>query len=59
MPSFEQTPNNPSRVYVLQMEIDALRKNKIANTSDPEFAREIQEEIDVREAELQDLQTRH
>lgn len=60
MQNFEHTPNQASRADVLRAEIEALRKNKIANTSDPEFAAEIQEEIEAREAKLREIEeTRH
>jgi len=37
----------------LQQKIEALRKTKIVNQSDPEYAAEIQEEIDRLEEELE------
>ncbi len=59
MHNFEHTPTQGSRADLLRAEIEALRINKIANTSDPEFAAEIQEEIEARQAELDALETRH
>lgn len=59
MQNFEHSPNIASRAQILKTEIESLRLNKIANTSDSKFAAEIQEEIDAREAELRELDTRH
>lgn len=59
MPNFEHSPNTESRAEAILAEIESLRQNKMANTSDPEFAAEIQEAIEEREAQLRELSTRH
>ena len=59
MQKFESNQSDLSRADILRSDIKALQKNKIANTSDAKFAAEIQEEIELREAELRELETRH
>ncbi|MEK7462267.1 MAG: hypothetical protein AAB618_01725 [Patescibacteria group bacterium] len=59
MQKFESNQSDLSRADILRSDIKALQNNKIANTSDAKFAAEIQEEIELREAELRELETRH
>jgi protein-arginine kinase activator protein McsA len=52
----EDGSNKISRKSQLTSRIEELRKIKIVNQSDPEYAAEIQDEIDQLEVELQNLE---